>query len=106
MNRASQKNKTERETKQKRLFWSLSCISLFFAVFYIFAVQKAAVNTVRWEQAEESARAVISRIGELEADYLARKKGITLSLAYAQGFEDARNITFLQTKRGGLVFLR
>lgn len=100
------RDKVIREGKKKILFWFSSCLFVLSFGFYIYSVNATAWNGVQWEKTEEKARVITSVIGELEAEYFARKKDITLSLAYERGFQDTRSIVFLKAEQNNLVSLR
>lgn len=92
-----------RDAGRKTLFWSLACLLCVTASSYVYFVNAAAWNAVRLGKSAAERSALEAVVSELEAGYLARKKSVTLSLAYRSGFEDARAVRFIGSKAVGIV---
>lgn len=90
-------------TKRKTLFWSLTCALVVLSSLYIYFVNTAALNAVRLGRSAALRSALYTAVSEHEGAYLARKRQVTLSLAYRAGFEDARAVRFLGSKSVGVL---
>ena len=87
----------------KILFWCLMCLLLLTTSLYVYLVNTAAFNGVRWGRAQQEIAALGGSVSEFESRYLSLKQGVTLATAYASGFEDARNVTFISAQKVGAV---
>lgn len=65
---------------------------------YIYFVGVMSVSAVTMNTLGRDARLATSHVSELEAEYLALDKNITLPYAYAAGFHDARSVAFATRK--------
>ena len=97
------KNLKRFEKHGKKLFWSLACLLLLATSFYVYLMNTAALNGVRWEGAEKEITSIEATVSELESEYLSLKQSVTLSTAYAMGFEDVKAIKFISAKKVGTV---
>ena len=97
------KNLKRFEKHGKKLFWSLACLLLLATSFYVYLMNTAALNGVRWESTEKKVTSVEAAVSELESKYLSLKQSVTLSTAYALGFEDVKTIKFISAKKVGTV---
>ncbi len=88
---------------RKGLFWSLFAVLILLASWYIYLVNTTALNGVRWSSNSTKVSELQGTVSELESSYLSLKRTITLSLAYDEGFEDARAVTFVSAKTLGAV---
>lgn len=96
--------KAERAGEQRKmLFWSLACLLLTVTSFYVYLVNTATWNGIRWKKAGQEVARHSARVSALESRYLSLKKSVTLSRAYALGFEDARAVRFIETRKIGAV---
>ena len=91
------------DERNKMLFWVFTCLLLLVTSFYIYLVNTAALNGVRWGKAQQGIASLGGSVSELESRYLSLKQGVTLATAYAKGFEDARNVKFISTQKVGAV---
>lgn len=82
------------------IFALIACIA-FVSFFYGFFVKQTIVNVVEREQTIKEARVLNTKIGDLEASYIALKNNITLDFAYARGFKDAPAAHFISKKALG-----
>ncbi|HEY4508104.1 MAG TPA: hypothetical protein VJJ55_00420 [Candidatus Paceibacterota bacterium] len=88
---------------QKTVFWSLACLLCIVTSLYVYLVNTAAWNGIRWKKAGQEVAQRATQVSELETRYLSLKKSVTLSRAYALGFEDARAVRFIETQKIGAV---
>lgn len=91
------------EERQKGFFWLFAGLLFASASLYVYFVNTAALNAARWRDMEQKISSVSAIVGELETSYLSVKQGVTLSLAYQNGFEDARGVKFISAKKLGAV---
>ncbi len=103
--KAIQKNAKWFDKTGKTLFWSLAGLVLLMTSFYVYLVNTAALNGVHWGKAEKELTTLGATISELESRYLSLKHSVTLSLAYAKGFEDVKTVTFIGATKVGMVAL-
>ncbi len=101
--KAIQKNLKKIDEHSKGMFWFLASSLLLMTVWYVYLVNTAAFNGVRWSKAEEGISSLGATVSELESSYLSLKQSVTLSLAYAKGFEDVKDVTFISTEKVGSV---
>ncbi len=101
--KAVQKNLKWLDKNGKAVFWSLAGLLLFITSCYIYFVNTAALNGVRWEKADEGVSSLGAKIAELESKYLSLKQSVTLSLAHTRGFEDVGIVKFISTQKVGAV---
>ena len=87
----------------KGLFWLFTCLLLLTTSMYVYLVNTAAVNGVRWGDAEQELGSLGATVSELESKYLSLKRSVTLATAYEKGFEDVRTVTFINTQKVGPV---
>ncbi len=103
-NMRTSQRKTERaDGQRKMLFWSLACLLFAAASFYVYLINTATWNGIRWKKAGQEITRRAAQVSELETRYLSLKKSVTLSRAYALGFEDARAVRFIETQKIGVV---
>ncbi len=88
---------------RKGLFLLFLVAFFVFISGYIYLVNTAARNGVRWSAVEKEISTARGTVSELESSYLSLKRDITLSLAYDEGFEDARGVTFVSSKILGTI---
>lgn len=91
------------EGQGKVIFWSLTCLLLLTVSFYVYLVNTAALNGVRFGKVQQEVAELEARVSELDAHYLSLKQSITLAAAYEKGFEDVRDITFITAPKVGIV---
>jgi len=83
------------DEKRKGVFWFLTCSLFVLSTLYVYYVNTAAMNGVKWEEAARQSRVTESAISDLEATYLSEKRTVTLARATELGFESTRRVTFL-----------
>jgi|GEM_PF-1613275 len=98
-----QENLKRIEKHGKGLFWTLACLVLFVTALYVFLLNTASENGVRWREGEKEIASFGADISELESRYLSLKQSITLKMAYARGFQDVGTIRFVSAQKGGAV---
>lgn len=84
------------DERRKGLFWALTCFLFALSTMYVYYVNTAALNGVRWEEAERRTADLETEVSRLEGRYLSIQKGITLAHATELGFVDARGVVFLR----------
>lgn len=87
----------------KMIFWVFAALLLFMTAWYVYLVNTAALNGVRWSRTEQDIASRGAAVSELESHYLALKQSVTLSLAYAKGFQDVKTVTFISPQKVGVV---
>lgn len=88
---------------KKNVFWSLACLLLLTTSFYIYLMNTAALNGVRWKNSEEEIASLGAVVSERESYYLSLKQSVTLKTAYAKGFEDVSAVKFIPARKVGAV---
>lgn len=101
--RTPRKNFKWLQKNRKNIFWSLACLLLLTTSFYIYLMNTAALNGVRWKNAEEEIASLGAVVSEYESYYLSLKQSVTLKTAYAKGFEDVRAVKFIPVRKVGAV---
>lgn len=101
--RTPKKNFKWLQKNRKNIFWSLTCLFLLATSFYIYLMNTAALNGVRWRNAEEKIASLGATVSEFESYYLSLKQSVTLKTAYARGFEDVKAVTFIPARKVGVV---
>ncbi len=91
------------DTNGKTVFWSFVCMLFFMVTCYVYLINTATRNGVSWSKTEESIASIGSHVSELESSYLSLKQSVTLSLAYAKGFEDVKAVRFIGAEKVGTV---
>lgn len=87
----------------KTVFWCLTAALLLVTSAYVYLVNTAALNGVRWSKTEKDLSSIGASVSELEARYLSLKQSITLKVAYAEGFADVEAVRFISAKKVGTV---
>ncbi len=87
----------------KVVFWSFVSMVLLIVVFYVYLIKVTTHNGVKWSKAEEAIASVGATVSDMESTYLSLKQSVTLSLAYAKGFEDVRAVRFIGAEKVGSV---
>lgn len=83
---------------QKNIFICTALLALAVvvtAILYGVLVQSAVVNVVERENIEADASELALRLGELEFSYIDLKNQVTIEHAYALGYTDINNPTYL-----------
>lgn len=87
----------------KKIFFIVLAVLLVMATLYIYLVNRMVVNIVGRQQAEHNISTLNGTIGALESKYIALKNGVTLDVAYAQGFHDATPVSYLSTNQNSAL---
>ena len=98
-----EKNLKRLDKNGKTIFWTVTCLLLFAVSSYIYFVNTAAMNGVRYGKIEQDMVAIGASVSDLESRYLSLQESVTLPLAYSRGFEDVRAVTFISAKTVGTV---
>lgn len=91
------------DTRRKGIVWFFATVLLFGASAYIYCIQTATLNGASWNTVEQEVGELRGSVSELESRYLSLKRGITLSVAYQNGFKDADSVAYITTKTLGAV---
>src|SRR3989344_533633 len=95
MKLVSKKAMQKIEERRKGIFWSLACLLFALSTLYVYYVNTAAMNGVRWQEAEQKTVSLGAEVSRVEGKFLTMKKSVTLARAADMGFVDARGIVFL-----------
>ena len=87
----------------KTLFWLCAGMVFLLASFYVYLVNTATTNGVRWGTADLEIGTKGAVVSELESHYFLLKQSVTLAKAYAEGFEDVKAVRFISAKKVGTV---
>ncbi len=77
------------------IFWSFAGILFMLLLMYGYFVQQTIFNVAERARTESSIAKVSSHLGEMESNYLALKRDVTIDRAYALGFKDVSNTLFV-----------
>jgi hypothetical protein len=80
---------------EKNIFWALSSIIFFSAIFYIYCITTTIHNVVARERIETESSELALSIGQKEFDLIGLKNNITLARAQNLGFTEVQNKTFI-----------
>ncbi len=80
---------------EKSIFWALSGIIFFSAIFYMYCVTTTIHNVVARERIETESSELALSIGQKEFDLIGLKNNITLARAQNLGFSEVQNKTFI-----------
>ena len=74
------------EYREKKIFWILFSVFVFFIMSYGFLLNNTMMNAVSKQSMEKEMISLGSEVNSLEFQYLNIKNGITLELAQSKGF--------------------
>jgi hypothetical protein len=74
------------EYREKKVFWVLFSVFVFFIMSYGFLLNGTMMNAVSKQNTEKLMTSVGSEVNSLEFKYLNIKNGITMDLAKSKGF--------------------
>ncbi len=74
------------EDREKKVFWTLFAVFVFFIISYGFLLNNTMRNTVLKQKMEKEIVSLGSEVNALEFKYLNTKNNITLSFAQLRGF--------------------
>ena len=74
------------ECREKRFFWTLFSLFVFFIMSYGFLLNSTMMNAVSKQSMEKEMSSLNSEVNSLEFQYLNIKNSITLGLAQSKGF--------------------
>ncbi len=80
---------------EKNIFWALSGLIFFSAIFYMYCVTTTIHNVVARERIETESSELALSIGQKEFDLIGLKNNITLARAQNLGFSEVQNKTFI-----------
>lgn len=88
---------------EKAMFWGLSGIIFFSAIFYIYCITTTIHNVVSRENIETRVSELALSIGQKEFDLIGLKNDITLARAQNLGFSEVQDKTFITRQSVGFV---
>ena len=93
----------EQLNREKAIFWTLLGILFLSVGFYLFCINTTVRNVVSREKMENESIKIALDISNKEFQYISMKNSITISLAYALGFKDSSQKTFLSKNSNSVV---
>jgi hypothetical protein len=84
-----QRKGTAAITFEQKCFWGLMACIVAFACLYMYFICASIVNVIERGQIEKDIAATSAHIGDLEAQYLAKKESIDYGYAQRLGFVPA-----------------
>jgi hypothetical protein len=82
-----------------RIFWTLVAIFVLSLGLYVYGVNTTVRNTVLRQQLEVEVGNLTLKISEMEFSYISLKNNVNIDIAYARGYQDVSNTTYIT--RGG-----
>lgn len=82
----------------KAIFICLAILGFVLSASYVVIVNKAVLNAVAKEHAEQEIIALGSKLGEIEFQYIHSKGDITMDYAHERGFVAAQGKTVFVTR--------
>ncbi len=89
--------------KEKTMFWTLLGVLVISIGFYIFCINTTVRNIVMREQLENDSIKIALEISNKEFKYISLKNSLTIELAYAMGFKNVAEKTFIKANSSGIV---
>jgi len=83
------------EYREKKIFWLLFSLFVFFTISYGFLLNKTMMSAVSKQNIEKQITSLGSEVNSLEFDYLNLKNSITFELAMLKGFVPAPSDKFV-----------
>lgn len=81
------KNHIEKiEYREKKIFWTLFSVFVFFLISYGVLVNAAILHAVAQQNMEKEIASLSTEVNSMEFQYLGMKNNITMSLAKSLGF--------------------
>lgn len=80
---------------EKNIFWTLSGVIFFSAIFYMYCITTTIHNVVARERIETESSELALSIGQKEFDLISLKNNITLVRAQNLGFSEVQNKVFI-----------
>ena len=81
------KNQIEKiEYREKKIFWTLFSVFVFFLIAYGVLVNKAIMNAVAQQNLQQDLASLNSNVDGLDFQYLNMENNITIDTATADGF--------------------
>ena len=78
----------ENEQLNRAVFSLAVSVFILASVFYVFFLGRTVFNLVQRKNIENEARTIVSRVGELELEYLSLAGQINPEFAKSKGFKD------------------
>jgi uncharacterized protein YpmS len=94
---------TQIHNKEKVMFWSLATLLLLAFAFYFVCINLTVRNVVAREKLEADASRIALEISNKEFQYISMKNALNIESAYAMGFTDVGEKSFIQKNAGGVV---
>lgn len=89
--------------REKTIFWSLLAVLFLCVGFYIYFINATVHNVVLRQDLESEASQLTLEIGNQEFEYITKRNGVTLAVAYSMGFKDSAAKTFISKKANSQV---
>jgi hypothetical protein len=80
---------------EKTMFWSLIGLLVLSLGFYMYFINATVHNVVARQNLEAEASTLTLDIGNKEFQYITERNNVTLQVAYAMGFKDVTEKTFI-----------
>ena len=81
--------------REKTIFWGLLGILLLCTGLYMYCIMATVHNVVARQNLESQATSLSLSVGQDEFRYITMKNNVTLAAAYALGFKDIAEKTFV-----------
>lgn len=90
------KNQIQNVSKlEQKLFFALIIVLAVLFLWYVVLVKSTVHNIVLRESLGKERASLVSRIADLNSNYIALKNSVTLDVAYAHGFQTAAEPHFI-----------
>jgi hypothetical protein len=89
------KTRTISHDSRARIFWTLISIFCICLVTYVYAVRATINNTVTRASLESASANLVAQVGDMEFDLIGMQNNVSLQLAYARGFQDVNQPTYI-----------
>ncbi len=83
--------------------WALFAVFIVLLALYGVLVRQTVFNVVSRQQSENKITDLNSKIGDLEFKYMTATNNITIEMAYAKGFKDVTDPSFITRTTLGQV---
>lgn len=81
----------------RRLFFLFTALFLILLFLYMYLINATVRNVVQYGQLEAQNSALSVQVDSLQSNYIAEKSAISLSVAYNEGYQDARSPQFISS---------
>lgn len=81
--------------KERTIFWGLLGILVLSVGFYMYFINATVHNVVARQNLESESGTLTLAIGNQEFEYIKARNNITIQVAYAKGFKDVSQKTYI-----------